>query len=192
MPSSFLRRFRDYEVFNMYIDTKKIDYDNTPPYHCHRVIAEYFESLIPSEKEYYIGCFSIKKGSNYYGLIFGTNHTLGAEKFQKVCWLLDELTGEADYDIDREICYKNPIGTLFEEFNIPQKIRNFRKSLEELILNGTIMTDNEAYKFVLKERCQMRHASEVLKRLIDEKKIEHIRIIHQDIHKHEPNKIQMI
>jgi three-Cys-motif partner protein len=192
LPSSYLYRFRDLEVFNRYIDTKKIDYDNTQPAHCHRVIADYFQTLIPFDKEYYIGSFSIKKGSNYYGLIFGSNHSLGAEKFQKVCWSVDTLTGEADYNIDREMCYNNPTGTLFSEFNIPQKIRIFRESLEELILNRKILTDNEAFKFALKERCQIRHASDVLKKLIDEKKIKPVKLILQDIHKNKPNKIQVI
>ncbi len=96
MPSSYLRRFRDLPSFNKFINTKKLNYDNTPPTHCHRVIADYFKSLIPKDKDYYIGAFSIKKGSNYYGLIFGTNHSLGAEKFQKVCWTVDKLAGAAD------------------------------------------------------------------------------------------------
>jgi hypothetical protein len=192
MPSSYLRRFRDLELFNQFIDTKKLDYDNTPPSHCHRVIADYFESLIPTDKEYYIGAFSIKKESNYYGLIFGSSHSLGAEKFQKVCWTVDKLTGAADYNIDRELGYKNPNGILFEEISVPQKIRNFKERLEVQIINGLISTDNEAYKFALKERCLIRHASEVLKKLVENKKIEQIKVIQQDIHKHKPNKIKVL
>jgi three-Cys-motif partner protein len=192
MPSSFLRRFRDLEVFNRYIDTKKIDYDNTPPEHCHRVIADYFKSLIPEGKEYYIGAFSIKKETNYYGLIFGSSHTLGAEKFQKICWSVDTLAGAADYNIDREISYKNPNGILFDEIKIPQKIRNFSESLEEMIRNNTIITDIEAYKYALKERCQVKHAADVLKKLSENKIIEPIRTIQADIHKHKPVKIKVL
>lgn len=192
MPSSYLRRFRDLALFNQYIDTKKLDYDNTPPSHCHRVIADYFKSLIPNDKEYYIGAFSIKKDSNYYGLIFGSSHSLGAEKFQKVCWTVDKLAGAADYNIDRELGYNNPNGILFEEISIPLKIRNFKERLEEQVINGIISTDNEAYKFALKERCLIRHASEVLKKLVDNKRIEPVKIIQQDIHKHKPVNIKVL
>jgi three-Cys-motif partner protein len=192
MPSSYLRRFRDLELFNQFIDTKKLDYDNTPPSHCHRVIADYFKSIIPDDKEYYIGAFSIKKDSNYYGLIFGSSHSLGAEKFQKVCWTVDKLAGAADYNIDKELSYKNPNGILFEEISVPQKIRSFREKLEEQIINGSISTDNEAYKFALKEMCQIKHASEVLKKLMDNNKIEPVKLIQQDIHKHKPNLIKVL
>jgi hypothetical protein len=192
MPSSYLRRFRDLPLFNQYIDTKKLDYDNTPPEHCHRVIADYFKSLIPEGKEYYIGAFSIKKDSNYYGLIFGSSHTLGAEKFQKICWSVDPLAGAADYNIDRELGYKNSNGILFEEISIPRKIRNFKESLEEMIINNLIFTDIDAYKYALKERCQVKHASEVLKKLSDNKIIEPIKTIQADIHKHKPVKIKVL
>lgn len=192
VPSSYLRRFRDLPLFNQFINTKKLDYDNTPPSHCHRVIADYFKSLIPTDKEYYIGAFSIKKDSNYYGLLFGTSHSLGAEKFQKVCWEVDSLTGAADYNIDRELGYNNPNGILFEEISVPKKIRSFNERLERDILNGIISTDIEAYKFALRERCQVRHASEVLKNLAINKKIDAIKTIQQDIHKYKPTKIKVL
>lgn len=192
MPSSYLRRFRDLELFNRFIDTKKLNYDDTPPEHCHRVIADYFESLIPHGKEYYIGAFSIKKDSNYYGLVFGSSHTLGAEKFQKICWSVDKLTGAADYNIDRELSYKNPNGILFEEIRVPRKIRNFKEELEEQIITGKISTDTEAYKFALKKRCQISHASEVLEKLVEDKKIEPIKLIKQEIHKNKPNLIMVL
>lgn len=192
MPSSYLRRFRDLQSFNKFIDTKKLDYDNTPAAHCHRVIADYFKSLIPKDKEYYIGAFSIKKGSNYYGLIFGTNHSLGAEKFQRVCWAVDKLAGAADYNIDRELGYNNSNGILFEEISTPLKIRSLKEKLQESILNGSILTDTAAYKFALKERCQIKHAAEVLITLADKHRIEPMKTILQDLHKHRPNMIKLL
>jgi three-Cys-motif partner protein len=186
IPSSYLLRFKDYKGFTSIIDITKIESDNKPPAHFHRLIADHFESLLPSGKEYYIGCFSIKKGSNYYGLIFGSNHSLGAEKFQQVCWKLDPLTGEADYNIDREPSYSTPNATLFEETDIPLKIQVFKQELVNKILNFEITTDVDAYKFALKKRCQIKLASDVLKELISNNKIEKIRLITRDVHKHKP------
>jgi three-Cys-motif partner protein len=184
LPSSYLRRFREHNGFNSYIDTRKIDYDSKIPAHCHRQIAEYFETLLPEEKEYYIGSFSIKKGSNYYGVIFGSNHTLGAEKFQKVCWGLDEVTGEADYDIDREPSYNSTDGFLFDEYKIPLKIQSFKQSLVNKIMSKEIKTDTEAYKFALTKRCMVKHASEVLKELQTTNRIKKFSLYTSDIHKH--------
>lgn len=193
LPSSYLRRFRDYTGFNSYIDTQKLDYDNTRPAHCHRLIAEYFETLLPEGKEYYIGSFSIKKGSNYYGVIFGSNHTLGAEKFQKVCWGLDEITGEADYDIDREPSYNTSDGLLFEEFKTPMKVKNFKQALVDKIIAREVKTDLDAYKFALVNRCMVKHASEVLKELQSTCRIEKFKVISTDIHRHkQPIEIQLL
>ena len=181
MPSFFLRRFPNEPAFNKYIDTSKIDFEESKPAHCHRVIADYFKTLVPSDKEYFMGCFSIKKDSGYNGLLFGSNHTFGAEKFQKVCWKIDDVTGEADYNIDRELTYDKQ-GVLFEYEKIPMKIKQFNLDLENEIVSGKIKTDIDAYKYALKNRCLVKHAAERLKELIKEGKIEEFKTINNDIH----------
>lgn len=182
MPSSFLRRFPLEPAFNKYIDTSKIDFEVSKLAHCHRVIADYFNTLVPLNKKYFMGCFSIKKDSGYNGLLFGSNHTLGAEKFQKICWKIDEVTGEADYNIDRELIY-NKQGVLFEEVKIPLKIKQFNRDLENEIVSGKIKTDIDVYKFALKNRCLVKHAAEKLKVLMQENKIEGFKTINNDIHR---------
>lgn len=182
MPSFFLRRFPDEPAFNKYIDTREIHFEESKPAHCHRVIADYFKTLVPSNKEYFMGCFSIKKDSGYNGLLFGSNHTFGAEKFQKVCWKIDNVTGEANYNIDRELSYGNQ-GVLFEDAKIPQKINQFNIDLENNIKSGSIKTDIDSYKFALKNRCMVKHAAEKLKELMRENKIEEFKTVYNDIHK---------
>ncbi|ETR70095.1 MAG: hypothetical protein OMM_03489 [Candidatus Magnetoglobus multicellularis str. Araruama] len=172
MPSSFLRRFPDEPSFKKYIDSNEIDFKSQKPAHCHRAIADYFQTLIQNEKEYYIGCFSIKKGTNYYGVLFGSNHTLGAEKFQRVCWKKDDVTGEADYNIDSEIVYNKNQNVLFD---IPaHKLESFEKKLKNEVTNKIITNDIESYKFALKNRCLVKHASDILKKLMKQGKIQKI------------------
>lgn len=182
MPSFFLRRFPTEPAFKKYIDTDKIDFEVSKPAHCHRVIADYFKTLVPSNKEYFMGCFSIKKDTGYNGLLFGSNHTFGAEKFQKVCWKIDEITGEADYNIDRELIYANQ-GVLFDDAKIPSKIKQFNSDLENSILSRIIKTDIDAYKFALKNRCLVKHAADKLKELMQDNKIEVFKTTNNDIHK---------
>jgi three-Cys-motif partner protein len=181
MPSSYLRRFKNTPAFNTFIDKGKLTFDTARPNECHRVIARYFDTLV-SDKDYYIGHFSIKYDKNIYGVVFGTNHTLGAEKFQKVCWEIDNTTGEADYNIDREKTYKNERG-LFVEDQIPQKIKLFDELLTSQVKEGKIRTDVDAYKLALKNRCLPKHAGEVLCRLMDEKKINPFKTERSGIHK---------
>jgi hypothetical protein len=181
MPSSYLRRFKNTPAFNSFVDKDKLAFDEKRPNECHRVIASYFDTLV-SDKEYYIGHFSIKYDKNTYGVIFGSNHTFGAEKFQKVCWDIDTTTGEADYNIDREISY-NGQNSLFEEDQVPRKIKLFEDLLISCIKLGKVKTDLEAYKLALKNRCLPKHASDVLRRLMDEKSINSFRTRASDIHK---------
>jgi len=182
MPSFFLRRFPNEPAFNKYIDTREIDFEESKPAHCHRVIADYFKTLVPPDKEYFMGCFSIKKDSGYNGLLFESNHTFGAEKFQKVCWKIDDVTGEADYNIDRELTYYKQ-GVLFEDEKTPLKIKQFNLDLEHEIVSGIIKTDIDAYKSALKNRCLVKHAAERLKELMKEGKIEEFKTNNNDIHK---------
>ena len=72
----------------------------TEPEECHRLLAEYYRSLIPENIEYYLYSFTIKKGSNYYGLIFGSSHSLGMEKFLRVCWKYDIYSGDSNCNLD--------------------------------------------------------------------------------------------
>lgn len=182
MPSSFIKRFPEEPSFKRYIDANEIDFKNSKPAHCHRSIADYFTTLVPKGKEYFVGCFSIKKRSNYNGLLFGSNHSLGAEKFQRVCWRKDIITGEADFNIDRELVY-NKQGVLWEEAKTPQKIKIFNELLRQKILNKEIETDIDAYKLALSNRCLIKHSATVLNELMDEKKIERFKTKNNDIHR---------
>jgi len=120
ISSSYIKRFSELEEFKKYLKISKQDLEGKSYYHIHRVVLDYYRSKIPHNREYFLAPFSIKKPSGIYGLIFGTNHTLGIEKFLHVCWRHDKLTGEANFDIDNErININRP--SLFEEYNIPTK-----------------------------------------------------------------------
>jgi hypothetical protein len=180
MPSFYLRRFKNTNAFENFIKKENINFDETRANECHRVIANYFETLV-KDKEYYIGHFSIKYDSGYYGVVFGSSHTFGAEKFQKVCWELDPITGEANYNIDRALTYGGQ-GVLFAEESIPEKIKKFKEVAREKILTGILKTDVDVYKFALKNRCLPKMSVEVIKELMKEGKIEKIKTHSSDIH----------
>lgn len=170
ISSAFLKRFSKHEYTKKYFRSSEIDFDKTKPKECHKLIANYFESLIPNEKEYYLNHFTIKKGANYYGLIFGTNHTLGMEKFQKVCWKADANAGEADFNLNDDF----DEGTLFFGNNEPNKILRVKEEIKKNILSKKITNNIDGLKFALKNRCLPKTFTVVVKSLEKEKIIKRI------------------
>lgn len=162
ISSSFVNRFKDHPYTKQYIDTSKIPFENIKPKEIHRAVAKYFKSLIPDGKEYYLHHFSIKKGTNYYGLIFGSNHTLGMEKFLKVCWKHDKLSGEANYNIDNNW----ESDTLF--CNLGENVKKDMVSTEikRLILSGEISDNEKGLKYALVHGCEPKVFTAVVEELI--------------------------
>jgi len=153
VSSSFINRFKEHPNITKYIDTSKIKFDDKKPNEIHRAIAKYFSDLIPAEKEYYLHHFSIRKEEkkgNYYGLIFGSNHTLGMEKFLKVCWKYDKFSGEANYNIDNNFEANSLFGALGE--NIKKDM--VKKEITKLILSGKIKDNISGLKYTMQQGCE--------------------------------------
>ncbi|MHC4757697.1 MAG: three-Cys-motif partner protein TcmP [Planctomycetota bacterium] len=163
ISSATIKRFAGEDSIGRYfpgISREQIDrFDKE---HIHRFICnEYYRKLIPANKTYYLVPFSIKKDSNIYGLIFGSANLKGLEKFLKVCWNQDSVSGEANYNIDDDMVRNGK--TLFEELNISRKKDFFRKQL--ITFSQDFRSNNELYKFTLENGCLPMHTCEILKEL---------------------------
>jgi three-Cys-motif partner protein len=183
ISSSFISRFAESDEFKKHLKITRTDIQGKSYFHIHKIVLEYYRSLIPKSKEYYLAPFSIKKGSNIYGLIFGTNHTLGIEKFLNVCWRIDKQRGEANFDIDKEkINHAEP--SLFPEMNVPNKRQLFEDELAIKILNKELISDRIVYLFALSNGFLPKDANKVLKELKNHNKIDfEFNIVTGDIHK---------
>ncbi len=168
VSSSIFKRFQDSEVVKTYLKDKNIEFDETKPKECHRVIANYFRSLVPSTKEYYIHHFTIKNQSNYYGLIFCSNHSFGMEKFLKVCWKYDTLAGEANIKMNDTDFEK---GTFFYSPENSQKNQDVRIQIEHLVLSGQIQDNISGMKYVLNKGCLPILFPEVMEPLLKQKRV---------------------
>jgi three-Cys-motif partner protein len=183
ISSSYIKRFSEVEEFTKYLKITKQDLEGKSYYHIHRVVLEYYRSKIPIGKKYFLAPFSIKKPSGIYGLIFGTNHTLGIEKFLYVCWKHDKLTGEANFDIDNEKIDVNNLG-MFAEYNIPTKKQIFDNSLKQKVLNKELRTDIDVYLFTLNEGFLLKDSNTILRDLNKtEKIIIDFKLSSSDVHK---------
>lgn len=166
ISSSFLKRFKEHDVSKQFIGDSQLSFDESKPKECHQVIVKYFESLIPIGKEYYLNHFTIKKGTNYYGLIFGTSHTLGMEKFQRVCWHVDQRAGESNCNTQDDY---EP-NTLFGHLET-NKVHSVKDILRQEILSSKITNNITGLKRALELRCLPIVFTEVIKDLIKEDKI---------------------
>lgn len=167
ISSSFIKRFKNVGAVKAYIDTNKLDFSEKKPKECHRIIADYFRNLIPADKEYYIHHFTIQKGTNYYGLIFGTSHTLGMEKFVKVCWMEDKNSGESNCNIDNDF---EKDSLFYDPTNTAKKLR-IKDELLRLILSGKIKSNVEGLKWVLSCGCEPNLFIEAVNTLVAQKKV---------------------
>ena len=145
ISSSFIRRFKEHPSILKYIETNKIKFDESKPKECHKYVANYFRTLVPNISEYYLHHFTIKKGSNYYGLIFGTSHTLGIEKFLKVCWLKDKLSGESNFSMYNDF---EP-NTLFYSESNTVRLNEYKALLKSDILKGRVVNSIDGMKHAL-------------------------------------------
>ncbi len=163
LSSSTLHRFRDHPAIKIKIDRPEDSYD------VHRAACDWYENLTPPHA--FLGRFSIKKGSNIYGLIFGSQHPLGAHKFLQVAWENDEIRGEANFDIDRENIAPGDMLLPFEELR-PKKIHAFEADLEAELRKGQMPSEASVVHFCIAAGMTCQHASPVLQKLKSERVLE--------------------
>jgi len=168
VSSNTFRRFADVpEVARLQLP----DYQRPEDYYrAHLAVADAYRELIPRGRTYFIASFSIKKGSNVYGVIFGSQHPLGMDKFLEVAWNKDKVSGEADFDVHREGITPNA-PSLFEEFNVPKKLRVFGEVLEREILEGRCADEAAMIQICHAHGVTRRHAAPILAELKARKQI---------------------
>lgn len=179
ISSSFVRRFNELSEFSAYLSITKEKFESTTPFHSHKVVFEYYKSLV--DTDYVLAPFSIKKGINIYGLIFGSNHSLGLEKFLKVAWKINPHTGDANFNIDEESIIEGQL-SMFEEENKIKKLGKLNSMLEDLIFKKNETSLYKIYLSTLEFGCLPKHCNLYLKQLQDGNKIERIKTKSEKIH----------
>lgn len=123
--SSSQRRFSEQFANDLHIPT------DTPYWEVHRRVADCYRAWAP--KNYFVGQYSIKKGGNIYGLVFGSGHWLGMYKF-----LTTDSGEEANYQIETPVVQPD----LFVETKLT-KLEKLEEELEGLIRKRVLATDGE-------------------------------------------------
>ena len=131
----------------------------------HHAVLDYYRSLLPTGKRYYLAPFSIKKGSNIYGIIFGSAHPRGMDKFLSVAWKKDALNGNANFDINRDAL--NPSEVLLDlgACTRPLKINVFEAELEEALRQKRLRDEIAVMELCYRHGVMRKHSEPVLQRL---------------------------
>lgn len=164
LSSSTLHRFRDHPAIKQKI-TRPDDY-----YQVHRAALEYYRGLLPNPAMFFLAPFSIKKGANIYGVIFGSAHPRGLDKFLQVVWKKDEINGEADFDIGRDNMRPGELFLPFDDFR-PTKVRAFERELEQQLRAGHVHDEADIMRLCFDHGVKRQHAEPVLAKLKKERVI---------------------
>ncbi len=171
ISSSTIRRFSELPTIQQYINVEKGEVAATEYFKTHKLVLDYYRGLLPGDRPYYLAPFSIKKGANIYGLVFGSGHILGIEKFLDVCWKADPVRGEANFDIDRDNITPGQLELFTGTVRQPKKVEIFESELRNGILEKRLVTDKDVYLFSITNSFLPKHARKVLNSLVEEGKL---------------------
>lgn len=162
ISSATVNRFKEQPEIRKCVPIMDADFARMNGSNVHRILAEAYRRWLPAKIRYYIAPFSIRKNSNVYGLVFGSGHVLGIDKFLQVAW---KMGGDANFDIDDDgIDPSQP--SLFATMDTPKKISQYEKLLRKMILDGWVSTNQRIYEFTLEQGMLPRHARDVIKSMI--------------------------
>lgn len=170
VSSSYFYRFGELPEFKMNVQIDMQRAKENPYRFIHRSLLEQLREKIPTDSNVKLYPFTIMKGSNVYGIIFGASHPLAVDKFLNVAWKRNSINGEANFDIDEDKLKAQL--SLFEDKK-PTKKEAFSILLRDKILKRELTTNEEVYLFTLDQGHIPSHATDVLKQLKRERLIDY-------------------
>lgn len=159
ISSATLHRFHEHDAIRQKIKPAA-DFNQV-----HHAVLDYYRELLPAEKRYYLAPFSIKKGSNIYGLVFGSAHPLGMDKFLTVAWNKDRLNGNANFDINRDAITPGEFMLDLGPATRPLKLNVFEDDLAAQLREKRLTDEVAVMELCFRHGVMRQHASPVLLRL---------------------------
>ncbi|MEJ7821574.1 MAG: three-Cys-motif partner protein TcmP [Chitinophagaceae bacterium] len=162
VSASYFWRFGESQEFKNHLDIDMAIAKKDPYKFIHRNIIEQLRKKLPANSKLKLYPFTLKKGVNIHGIIFGASHPRAVDKFLAIAWKRNETNGEANFDIDEDA--KKRQTSLFENKKLT-KVEDFKESVRRKILSKEIINNYELLEFVYDEGHIANHAAEVLKEM---------------------------
>lgn len=164
LSSSYARRFSTVKEIQALYPTALLDELGQSDYsNVHRLMCRYYQQRVPQGNETRLYPFSLKKGANIYGVIFGSAHPLGVEKFLTLAWSQNGINGEANFDIDEDVPKRQR--SLFPQMQRLTKLEAFERDLANMVLEAGEVTNKQVFQFALEHGHLGRHARECITKL---------------------------
>ena len=170
LSASYFWRFGESKEFKVHLDIDMVEAKKDPYKFIHRNILEQLRNKLPGATKLKLYPFSLRKGANIHGIIFGATHPRAVDKFLSIAWKRNEINGEANFDIDDDKS-KNQI-SLFEGKKLT-KIEEFQSNVREKIVNGQIKDNFDMLDYVYNEGHIPSHAAECLRDMKRNKEIDY-------------------
>jgi three-Cys-motif partner protein len=169
VSSSYIPRFKETEQFKAHLDQIDTSATKQNPKNVHRIITDEIKKKLPLQTELKLYPFSIKKNRNIYGVIFGTSHPRGIDKFLTNAWKLNPINGEANFDIDNDDIKIHQNDIFGKSLT---KIERFKELVKLKILNKEITNNFDLYHYTLEQGHIGKHAADCLRELKKNGKID--------------------
>lgn len=170
VSSSYFKRLGKTNEFRRVLDFSDEELNEMKFSHVHRSVVEKVKLQLSKTKGLKLFPFSIRKGSNIFGIIFTSKSYAAVDKFLKIGWNRNKINGEADFDIDEDLSKAQ-----LNLFSPPKltKIESFKQELRELIRDRKIRNNEEALKYTYRTGNLYRHANEAVKAMKKENLIDY-------------------
>ena len=170
VSSSYFKRFGKRIEFKQHFPINTDALKMAPYSNVHKVVIKEIKKVLPNDTELKLYPFTIKKGTNIYGIIFGAKHPLAVDKFLNIAWKFNGVNGQANFDIDDEASLGQQV--LFGEQRI-SKIEAFGKNLKTKVLSYGISNNLEALNYAYDEGHMGKHAADCLRSMKKAKEVDY-------------------
>lgn len=170
VSSSYFKWLGNTDEFKRHVDLDIDELKNNPYKFIHRNVIQQLKKRLPIDSTLKLYPFSIKKGANIFGIIFGAKHPLAVDKFLNIAWARSPINGDANFDIDSD-----SEKTQLDMFSGKRltKIEKFKETLKTKILSKEIKNNFDALEFAYDEGHIGKHASDCLKKMKKNKEVDY-------------------
>ena len=140
VSSSYFWRFGESDDFKIHLDIDMNAAKQRGYKQIHRTITEQLRKKLSADTKLKLYPFSLLKGCNIHGIIFGASHPRAVDKFLSIGWKRNGENGDANFDIDDEA------GKAQIDLFIGQKlskIDSFKNEVKEKLLSKEITNNVE-------------------------------------------------
>jgi len=172
VSSSYFLRFGNSDEFKQHFAFDLEEAKQNPYAFIHRSLLKQLREKLPATSTLKLYPFSLRKGSNIHGIIFGAKSPRAVEKFLSIAWKRNATNGEANFDIDDDHSQSKTQYVLFGAKK-PTKIEVFQQRIEKKLKSCTKLSNTELFLYTLDLGHPPKHAADHLRKLKKEKKIEY-------------------